>query len=39
MIDEFAVKLATEYLDKQFANGDPADLSGCSTTLIISIVS
>jgi hypothetical protein len=28
MIDEFAVKFATEYLDKRFANGDPADLVG-----------
>lgn len=28
MIDEFAVKFATEYLDRKFANGEPADLVG-----------
>ena len=28
MIDEFAVKFATEYLDKHFAEGGPADLVG-----------
>jgi len=28
MIDDFAVKFATEYLDKQFKNGEPADLVG-----------
>ncbi len=28
MIDEFAVKFATEYLDQQFAGGKPADLVG-----------
>jgi hypothetical protein len=28
MTDEFAVKYATEYLDRQFAGGKPADLVG-----------
>lgn len=28
MIDEFAVKLAVEYLDRNFAHGTPADLVG-----------
>lgn len=28
MIDEFAVKFAIEYLDRKFANGEPADLVG-----------
>jgi len=28
MIDEIAVKLAIEYLDGHFANGEPADLVG-----------
>lgn len=28
MIDDFAVKYATEYLDKQFSKGEPADLVG-----------
>ena len=28
MIDKSAVKFATEYLDKQFAAGEPADLIG-----------
>jgi hypothetical protein len=28
MIDEFAIKFATEYLDKQFASDAPADLVG-----------
>jgi hypothetical protein len=28
MIDDFAVKFATEYLDKQFNKGAPADLVG-----------
>lgn len=28
MIDEFAVKFATEYLDKQFAKGESVDLVG-----------
>ena len=28
MIDEFAVKLAIEYLDRNFAKGAPADLVG-----------
>lgn len=28
MIDEYAVKFATEYLDRQFASGEPADLVG-----------
>jgi len=28
MINEYAVKFATEYLDRQFASGEPADLVG-----------
>jgi hypothetical protein len=28
VIDEFAVKFATEYLDKQFAKGESVDLVG-----------
>jgi len=28
MIDEFAVKFAVEYLDRQFAKGNPTDLIG-----------
>ena len=28
MVDEFAVKFATEYLDKEFAKGESADLVG-----------
>jgi hypothetical protein len=28
MIDDFAIKFATEYLDRQFDKGEPADLVG-----------